>query len=176
MCIYVFIIIYCINDCKSYIYGMKKLFTLGVVAMITLSSAAQESSNTAGGDATGSGGKASYTIGQVAYQHEAGSSGNVNQGVQQPYEIYSVGIEENTAIVLSAFPNPTSDKLTLRFDEYSNEPMHMNLLDIQGKLIQSVKINNAQTEIDLSANSKGIYFVKLFSESKEIKTFKIIKN
>jgi len=49
---------------------------------------AQEATTTAGGEASGSGGYASYTVGQVVYTTKTGTNGNsVIEGVQQPYEI-----------------------------------------------------------------------------------------
>jgi hypothetical protein len=40
----------------------------------------------AGGEATGSGGSVSYSVGQVVYTTNTGINGSVAQGVQQPYE------------------------------------------------------------------------------------------
>ncbi|MDD2634269.1 MAG: hypothetical protein PHW82_02085 [Bacteroidales bacterium] len=45
---------------------------------------AQESVNTTGGNALGSGGSVSYSAGQVIYTNNTGTSGSVAQGVQQP--------------------------------------------------------------------------------------------
>ncbi|RLD56213.1 MAG: T9SS C-terminal target domain-containing protein, partial [Bacteroidetes bacterium] len=57
---------------------------------------AQEVIPATGGEASGSGGSASYTVGQVVYTTNTGTNGNsVSQGVQQPYEISVVtGIAE----------------------------------------------------------------------------------
>ena len=52
---------------------------------------AQESVNSTGGNATGSGGTVAYSVGQVVYTANTGSSGNVEQGVQHAYEILVVG-------------------------------------------------------------------------------------
>ena len=49
---------------------------------------AQESPTAAGGEATGSGGTASYSIGQVVYTTNTGTNGSVAQGVQQPFVIF----------------------------------------------------------------------------------------
>ena len=38
-----------------------------------------------GGNATGSGGSVSYSIGQIAYSYQTGPSGSINQGVLQPF-------------------------------------------------------------------------------------------
>ncbi|MEJ5266144.1 MAG: hypothetical protein WHT29_12590, partial [Bacteroidales bacterium] len=80
---------------------------------------AQESVNATGGNAFGSGGSVSYSVGQVVYTTNSGTNGSVAQGVQQPYEISVVtGLEEAKGINLSvsAYPNPTTDYLTLRID------------------------------------------------------------
>ncbi len=76
---------------------------------------AQESTNASGGDATGTGGTASYSVGQVVYTTNTGSTGSVAQGVQHAYEIFTLGIKETELnISLTAFPNPTTENLTLQ--------------------------------------------------------------
>lgn len=63
---------------------------------------AQTSVNVTGGNASGSGGSASYSVGQFVYQTHTGTSGSVSEGVQQPYEISVVtGLEEAKGINLS---------------------------------------------------------------------------
>ena len=157
---------------KKHLLNLLIAFGLGIS-----SGHAQESSNASGGDASGSGGTVAYSIGQTVYTYESGTNGNTNQGVQQPYEIYSVGIDEDiSTISLNTYPNPTSDYLTLELLDYSNEKMEYQLVDLEGKLILSKSINNVRTQIDLRAYSKGIYLINVIKELKEIKTFKIIKN
>tara|TARA_B110000285_G_scaffold215240_1_gene261411 strand:- start:296 stop:778 length:483 start_codon:yes stop_codon:yes gene_type:complete len=156
----------------------KRFFHLLLAFGLGISSGyAQESSNASGGDASGSGGTVAYSIGQTVYTYESGTNGNTNPGVQQPYEIYSVGTDEElSTISLITYPNPTSDYLILEFADYSNEKIDYQLIDLNGKVILNNSINNAQTTVDLNAYSKGIYFIKVIKESEEIKTFKIIKN
>ena len=48
---------------------------------------AQQVVTTSGGNASGSGGSVSYTVGQIVYTTNTDSNGSVAQGVQQPYEI-----------------------------------------------------------------------------------------
>ena len=99
------------------------------------------------------------------------------QGVQQPYEIYSVGIEESPAdISLSTFPNPTQGLLTLEFDDYANQAMDYQIVDLHGKIMLTERINSAHTQIDLSAFVQGTYFIKVIKDAKSVKTYKIIKN
>ena len=76
---------------------------------------AQETIPASGGEASGSGGSVSYTIGQLVYSTITGTNDNsIAQGVQQPYEISIVsGIAEADEINLKilAYPNPVTDFL-----------------------------------------------------------------
>jgi len=140
---------------------------------------AQESVNATGGDASGSGGSASYSVGQVVYTTNTGTNGYVVQGVQQPYEISVVtGIEEAKGINLSvsAYPNPTTDYLTLEVKDVELSNLSYQLYDMNGKLLQSEKIAGNQTSISMNNLVPATYFVKVVQGNKEVKTFKIIKN
>ena len=139
---------------------------------------AQESVNATGGNASGSGGTVSYSVGQVVYTTNIGTNGSVAQGVQQPYEISVVtGLEEAKGINLtvSAYPNPTTDYLTLEVKEYELSNLHFQLYDMSGKLLQNEKITGNQTSIVMSNLVPATYFVKVIQDNKEVKTFKIIK-
>lgn len=169
---------------KKRIKGRKlKAKSIWAAALFTLTFplstvTAQESVNATGGNATGSGGTASYSVGQVFYQTHTGTNGSVAEGVQQPYEISVVtGIEEAKGIDISvtAYPNPTSDYLTLNIDEFDISKLSYQLYDMQGKLFQSEKITDNQTRIFMSQLLPAIYFVKVIQGNKEVKTFKIIK-
>ena len=143
---------------------------------------AQTSVNATGGNASGSGGSASYSLGLVVYTTNIGANGSVAQGVQQPFEISVVtAIEEAKGINLSvtAYPNPTTDFLQLKVDAsttLSIQSMSYQLYDMNGKLLQSEKITGNQTSIVMSNLVPANYFVKVIQANKEVKTFKIIKN
>jgi hypothetical protein len=140
---------------------------------------AQTSVNATGGDASGSGGTVSYSVGQVVYTTNSGTNGSVAQGVQQPYEISVVtGLEEAKGINLSvtAYPNPTTDYLQLKVESEKLKDLSFQLYDMNGKLLQSEKITGNQTSIAMSSLVPATYFVKVIQGNKEVKTFKIIKN
>jgi len=130
-----------------------------------------------GGDASGSGGTVAYSVGQIVYTTSTGTTGSVAQGVEQAYEIYSVGIKETALnIFLNIFPNPTSDYLTLKVEDYNNEALSYNLLDEQGKLVLNQQITNQDTQVAMSTLARGAYFINVLQANKKIQTFKIIKN
>ena len=93
---------------------MKKLKTMLIAFCIFgfgIASQAQEAVSSTGGDASGSGGTASYTIGQVVFSNISNGRGAITQGVQQPYELFVVqGIEEAKGIILECIVYPESFK------------------------------------------------------------------
>ncbi|MBC8344608.1 MAG: T9SS type A sorting domain-containing protein [Bacteroidetes bacterium] len=143
---------------------------------------AQEVIPASGGNATGSGGSVSYTIGQIVYSTNSGTNGSVAEGVQQPYEISeATSIEEarDISLICTAFPNPTNDFLTLKIDAsttLSIQTLSYQLYDISGKLIEKKKISSNETIISSIYLVSGVYFLKVIDKNKEIKTFKIVKN
>ena len=129
-----------------------------------------------GGDASGSGGSASYTVGQIVYTTATGTTGSVSQGVQQPYDIsITVGIEEKT-IGLAAFPNPTKDQLNLSVTGFTTQQYSYQLYDASGKLVESDKVSSSTTSINTQALTPGVYILSVLDNNLIIKTFRIIKN
>ena len=166
------------------------IYTIFLLAVSFTNVQAQESPTTAGGEAGGSGGTASYTVGQVFYTTQTGTNGNgVVQGVQQPYEISVVtGIPEAKGINLSvsAYPNPVTDYLILKIDNNYVQTMYASsqqelsqlryqIIDIDGKIIKTDNIIAIETKINTENLVQGNYFLRLIDNNKAIKVFKIIK-
>lgn len=138
---------------------------------------AQESVNATGNDISGSGGTVAYSIGQVVYTMNSSTSGTVSQGVQHAYEIFTVGfpsIESN--ILFSVFPNPTAENLILHIGDFKSEELTYQLLDMQGKTINSGIITSNQTEVEMIDLPSSTYFIKVVQDNKQVQTFKIIKH
>ena len=157
-----------------------KLLTLSVVLLLSLGLTglqAQTSVNAAGGDASSSGGSVSYSVGQVVYTSNKGSSGSVTQGVQHAYEIFTGDIKDTTFnISLTVFPNLTTENLTLQINDYKNEKLSYQLFDMQGKELRKGQILEHQTLINISSLPVGTYFINVVSqENKTNQSFKIIK-
>jgi len=98
--------------------------------------------------------------------------------VQHVYEIFTVGIEGTTLdISLTAFPNPTTDNLTLQISDFNNEKLAYQLFDIQGKLLSNGQVTAEQTQINTSRLPPAAYFINVVNqENKKVQSFKIIKN
>jgi len=128
---------------------------------------AQQTTTTAGGEANGSGGTASYTVGQTLYTTSTGTNGNsIAQGVQQPYEISTtIGINETyISLEMSVYPNPTTNYLTLKVDalaSFSNQQLSYQLYDMQGRLIRDIIISSKTTNISMEYLPSATYFLKI---------------
>jgi hypothetical protein len=137
---------------------------------------AQQGNVASGGDATGGGGSVAYSVGQVAYNTQIGSSGSVTQGVQQPFEISSpLGVQEEGIQLMMVSPNPTRGLLQLYIPTLEGK-MRYELFDINARRIASLQISESITTLDLERFAAATYFLKVFRNKTEIKTFKVIKN
>lgn len=153
-----------------------KAVTLFFSIISSLFCYSQVSTNSCGSSATGAGGSASYTIGQIFYTNLSSSSGSVSQGVQQAFSISTeTSIESTESIKLNIYPNPTTDKLVLNINEYSNNS-RVELYDLNGKLLFNDNISSNEFFIDMNRYETSTYYLKVIDDSKELKTFKVIKN
>ena len=147
------------------------LFLLGIGSL-----QAQQTTSSSGGEATGLGGTSSYTIGQTVYTSVSGAGGSSSQGVQQPYQIDVISgasIAEVT-LEMSAYPNPTTSKLTLTVADATD--LSYQLYDTKGNQIKSNVVSEALTVINLEDQPAAVYFLKVVQSKEPLKTFKIIKN
>lgn len=140
---------------------------------------AQSTSLSAGGNIYGSGGSASISIGQVFFFSTSNSTVDISEGVQQPFEISVINsVENNHQIDLSysIYPNPTTDYIFLKVDGTELKHLSYTLFDITGKLVANDVINNNETSITMAKLPSSVYILKVLMNSREVKSFKIIKN
>jgi hypothetical protein len=157
----------------------KTLSILFLCGFWTIVVQAQETIPATGGNATGSGGSVSYTVGQITYSAISGTNGTVNQGVQQPYEI-SIVTASNSAreitLECTVYPNPTRGLLKLIIVSFENENLRFQFFDINGVLLQDKKVESKETEISINNLSSSVYFLRVIKNNMEVKVFKIVKN
>jgi len=140
---------------------------------------AQNTIPASGGNVSGGGGTVSYSVGHIVYTTNTGSNGSVAQGVQQPFEISAVtSIEEakGISLELSVHPNPVTDFLVLKIENYEAGNLRYQLYDINGNILLDNEVEGNETNIVMSNLVSATYFLKLAISKKVIKTFKIIKN
>lgn len=163
---------------KPYMIHLKITALASLLLLGTIELQAQETVAATGGEAAGSGGSSSYSVGQITYTTETGTNGSVAKGVQQPLEISIVtGIEAtNINLQLSVYPNPTTAYLTLSATDTELNDLKFGLYNLRGKLIEQDQLRNQNTQISMRDLSSGTYLLKVSDNTKTIKTFKIIRN
>ncbi len=88
-----------------------------------------------------------------------------------------LGIDETAKQnAIKVYPNPTSEQITISFNETLNQPFSAEIIDSLGKKIYSkfFQVENSPI-IDVRPFSKGVYFLTIVSQEKR-QTQKIIIN
>lgn len=93
-----------------------------------------------------------------------------NQAVTEFAEVLGIGefIQDNSVKV---YPNPVTDVINIAGNVNIQS---ISLYDIQGRLLQTMIVNDTTTTLDVSSRAKGVYFLKITSD-KGIKVEKIVK-
>jgi hypothetical protein len=77
--------------------------------------------------------------------------------------------KEGSTYLFTLYPNPASEKITVRFDAGSQEPGVYEIMDLTGRLIQQGKFNDPVFSIDVSNLPSSLYLFRLRNKN-EIKT------
>ena len=157
----------------------NRVFLISILFMMTAGVFAQSAIVPVGGDAQSNGGSVSYTVGQVAVQTSSNGTISVAEGVQQPYEIMTVGVDDYPQIVLNAvvYPNPTENiaQLQLNGFEIPIGGFRAILYDGNGKMLQSLNVTDDITPFQIGQYATGTYYLELRDSKRLLKTFKVVR-
>jgi hypothetical protein len=136
---------------------------------------AQRDVVTSGGNASSATGSISYSIGQVVYSNESSATGSINQGVQQPYEITPISVNESwREIAVELYPNPTRNNLLVRMPEYI-PGLTLQIFTLNGALMEERPILSQQTTLNAEQWAASTYIVKLSDKDGNFSEYKLIK-
>ncbi len=91
------------------------------------------------------------------------------------YNIATVGINKiKYATDLSIFPNPSEGKFSITKSEKQSASFDVKIINVLGEIIYSNAKQNLSTEIDLTKEPSGIYFIYIISDNSN-RTFKLMK-
>lgn len=77
------------------------------------------------------------------------------------------------SIQFSAYPNPTLDNWNIKSSNTNIQ--NVEIFNTLGRLVKEVTANNTEVVIDASDLSSGIYFAKIYNDSNQNNTIKLIK-
>jgi len=89
-------------------------------------------------------------------------------------KVVSVTYNQNAGITI-VYPNPTTGNITLKTTNSDLHPLLYKLFNTKGQLLLVNKIADNFTVIKISHLAPSDYFLKIFDDKKEVKSFKIIK-
>ncbi|MNJ88992.1 Protease 1 precursor [compost metagenome] len=82
-----------------------------------------------------------------------------------------LGLEDNQALIVSVYPNPTDGKLTL--SNLSKETFY-KVISVSGQVVLDGVVSNTANSIDLSNMENGVYVLQL-SQEQGLQSIRIIK-
>ncbi|QNJ97149.1 T9SS type A sorting domain-containing protein [Constantimarinum furrinae] len=120
-----------------------------------------------------------FVMGCSSDSNISGDKGDNNEGMDD-YWIFKVSptileVKDVSVLVgISAFPNPTSEMITLKLDKNYPEIL-VQVANILGETISSEKIINSDTTEITIDGSSGIYLVSVFTSEGTTATLKVLK-
>ena len=103
------------------------------------------------------------------------ADGNTDTTVNADYIqiLDCVGVDEEASnIALSVFPNPSQGMVKLNIEADLFNTAELKVIDIMGKVVYEQSnisvVGSLTTEIDLSGNSDGIYFITVSGDNKQV--------
>ena len=116
--------------------------------------------------------------GTVTITASQSGNGNYNAAsdVSQSFNVLSIvtGIEPIAVTEISAFPNPTTDVITI--NTASQTTKQIVIYTIDGRQMDSVITENEQVAMNVQSYERGIYIVKISNGATGTKAIRFIKN
>jgi len=152
------------------------LFSVSVLAQTTK----QEVIASAGGYNTSSDNalSISWTLGETIIPTFTSQDGTLilTHGFQQ--KLIITGIDENidAPVKVTIYPNPASETVKIKFETATDKEILLYLLDAQGKLVKTDRIDEASTEKEINMEDlpAGLYYLRLMKGT-QINVYKVVK-
>jgi Secretion system C-terminal sorting domain len=120
----------------------------------------------------------SWTLGETIVPTFTSQDGSIilTHGFQQ--KLIITAIEENLEepVKVTIYPNPASEVINIQFESATDKEISLYLLDSQGKLVKTDKIEAATIDktVNLQDLPAGIYYLRL-TKGKLVNVYKVVK-
>jgi hypothetical protein len=120
----------------------------------------------------------SWTLGETIIPTFKSADGTLilTHGFQQKLIITAVEEFIIDPVSVTVFPNPTSEIVNIEFDTPTEGEITLYLLDAQGKLVKTEKIESATSnkQINMQDLPSGLYYLRLM-QGKLVNVYKVVK-
>ncbi len=118
----------------------------------------------AGGESTGIGGTASWTVGQVDHEATLTPGGSVQRGVQQPYEWLVTSAPDAQEPIVNVWPNPTEDAVQISWWAPLPALARYTLYTAAGAVVQQGAVAGTTLTVPLAAQASGTYVLLITAQ------------
>lgn len=84
-------------------------------------------------------------------------------------------LDQSQANTIQLYPNPNNGNFTIDLSKLSSSESEMLVYNYLGQIVETRMCNSPQVNIDMSAENKGIYFIKITSDKKTYLTKMIVQ-
>ena len=149
-----------------------------LIFILTLScgpSLAQEVISAGGNHHENSSAMISYSLGETVTFTGTSTENTLTQGFHQS-NLTVTGVEKLLSFDVKVFPNPTSDRVIVQFDQPQSE-IRIDLYDAAGRIVDQQRLtqNQLSFEFDLSKEAAGNYVLNVQDASSRINSYHLIK-
>lgn len=152
---------------------MNKILLFASFSCVCIVTNAQEVVSSQGESYTNAAANINFTIGEVVTATYSNASNDLTQGFHQTNWKFTELVDHNPLFVVSVYPNPTSEWLTVKAPEFEN--VMCTFYDGNGKLVMQASLVNELTQIEVSQWAAGNYSLVLTKSDLSLKTIKLIK-
>ncbi len=158
--------------------AIKLLFAVFLMGLTSSKLQAQQAVIASGNNASGGGGTASYSVGQMIQVNNSSADGSAIQGIQFAFDGANLSIIDlQTNLEITTYPNPTTSVIHVNIDKVDQNTFDYQLFSISGQLVRRGKVQSKTTKIDVNNLETASYILKINNSSNQTtKSFKIIKN
>lgn len=152
---------------------MNKILYLAILLGVTMPISAQEVVATQGDSYSNATTTIDFTIGETVINTGTNGTTDLTQGFHQTNWKFS-GLEDaKPDWVVSVFPNPASDVLTIQTTDFKD--IDYTLYDETGRIVMQNQLLIESTTIQVNQLATGAYSLVLSNGVQHLKTFKLIK-
>ena len=113
-------------------------------------------------------------VGSASVNNAFADDANANDNLScVTYTVTAVAsVEEEEFSEISVYPNPATNILNIKIG--NNDVQTINIIDMTGRVINTISVSNEIETLDVSGYENGVYFYQVIKNGEAIKTEKFI--
>lgn len=155
----------------------KSIVVLSLFFLCLFNLNAQNGMGITGGECESDSFRVSYSVGQIVFEATETDAYYISQGLQHPLVFLYTDIIESeiSEAELLVYPNPAGENLYLSMNRHEFKDLSFKLFDMQGRILMDERIERNISRISVKQIQAGIYILKVYQDTQEFTSFKVLK-